>query len=139
MYVKIYSRNDDYKKTIDTRKRNFAELWLLKNIITWEWCFYWPTEIFVIFSRSLANYPTQDVFFFSFLKNCKYKGPLALRLECSPMALETGVQSQFESYQRLKKIALDPSLLNTQHYKVSIKGKVEQSREGSRALPYTSV
>ena len=28
-------------------------------------------------------------------------------------------------------------LLNTQHYKVRIKGKVEQSREWSSALPYT--
>ena len=31
------------------------------------------------------------------------------------------------------------ALLNTQHYKVRIKGKVEQLREWSRALPYTSV
>ena len=30
-------------------------------------------------------------------------------------------------------------LLNTQQYKVLIKGKVEQSRERSSALPYTSV
>ena len=37
------------------------------------------------------------------------------------------------------KIVLDTSLLNTQHYKVHIKGKVEQSRETSSALPYTSV
>ena len=37
------------------------------------------------------------------------------------------------------KIVLDTSLLNTQHYKVRIKGKVEQSRERSCALPYTSV
>ena len=35
------------------------------------------------------------------------------------------------------KIVLDPSLLNTQQYKVCIKGKVEQSRERSSALPYT--
>ena len=33
------------------------------------------------------------------------------------------VQSQVESYQRLKKIILDASLLNTQHYKVQIKSK----------------
>ena len=39
-----------------------------------------------------------------------------------------GVQSQGESYQRLKKMVLDSTLLNTQHYKVWIKGKVEQSR-----------
>ena len=37
------------------------------------------------------------------------------------------------------KIVLDTSLLNTQQYKVRIKGKVEQSRERSSALPYTSV
>ena len=38
-----------------------------------------------------------------------------------------------------KKMVLDSALLNTQHYKVRIKGKVEQSKEGSIALPYTSV
>ena len=37
------------------------------------------------------------------------------------------------------KMVLDTSLLNTQQYKVRIKGKVEQSRERSSALPYTSV
>ena len=37
------------------------------------------------------------------------------------------------------KMVLDAVLLNTQHYKVRIKGKVEQSRERSSALPYTSV
>ena len=34
---------------------------------------------------------------------------------------------------------LDAALLSTQHYKVRIKGKVEQSWERSSALPYTSV
>ena len=38
-----------------------------------------------------------------------------------------------------QKMALDASLLNAQHYKIEIMGKVEQSRERSRALPYTSV
>ena len=37
------------------------------------------------------------------------------------------------------KMVLDASLLNTQQYKVRIKGKVELSRERSSALPYTSV
>ena len=55
------------------------------------------------------------------------------------MVWETGVQSQVESYQRLKKMVLDTALLNTQHYKVGIKNKVKQSREWSSALPYTSV
>ena len=38
---------------------------------------------------------------------------------------------------KIKKLVLDASLLNTQNYKVRIKGKVEQSREKSRTLPYT--
>ena len=37
------------------------------------------------------------------------------------------------------KMVLDTYLFNTQRYKVRIKGKVEQSREKSSALPYTSV
>ena len=36
-------------------------------------------------------------------------------------------------------MALDTTLLNTQQYKVRIKGKVQQSSEKSSALPYTSV
>ena len=55
------------------------------------------------------------------------------------MAWEIGVQSPVESYQRLKKMVLDAALLNTQHYKVRIKGKVKQSREMNNSLPYTSV
>ena len=54
------------------------------------------------------------------------------------MVRETGVQSQDESYQRLKMV-LDVALLNIQHYKIRIKGKVEQSREWSSALSYTSM
>ena len=44
------------------------------------------------------------------------------------MVQETGIQYQVESYLRLKKKkknVLDAALLNTQHYKLSIKGKVE--------------
>ena len=37
------------------------------------------------------------------------------------------------------KMVLDTYLLNTQQYKVRIKGKVQQSRERSSALPYTTV
>ena len=36
-------------------------------------------------------------------------------------------------------MVLDTSLLNTQHYKVRIKGNMEQSREMSSVPPYTSV
>ena len=54
------------------------------------------------------------------------------------MVLETQVQSQVET-QKTQKMVLNAALLSIQHYKVRIKGKVEQSREWSRALPYTSV
>ena len=40
---------------------------------------------------------------------------------------------------KTQKMVLDSSLLNTQNYKVWIKGKVEQSREKSSDLSYTSV
>ena len=40
---------------------------------------------------------------------------------------------------KTQKMGLDAALLNTQHYKARIKGKVEQSREWRSALPYTSV
>ena len=47
------------------------------------------------------------------------------------------VQSQVAS--KTLKMVLDTSLFNTQQYKVRIEGKVEQSREKSSTLPYTSV
>ena len=40
---------------------------------------------------------------------------------------------------KTQKMVLDATLLNTQHYKLRIKGKVEQSRERSSALSYTLV
>ena len=40
---------------------------------------------------------------------------------------------------KTQEMLLDASLLNSQHYKVWIKGKVEQSRERSCALSYTLV
>ena len=40
---------------------------------------------------------------------------------------------------KTQKMVLEASLLNTQHYKVRIKGKVVLSRERSSALPYTLV
>ena len=55
------------------------------------------------------------------------------------MAQETYVQFQVESYQRLKKMVFDASLLNTQQYNLGIKGKVEQSKERSCNLPNTSM
>ena len=40
---------------------------------------------------------------------------------------------------KIQKIVHNAALLNTQLYKVRIKGKIEQTRELSSAIPYTSV
>ena len=40
---------------------------------------------------------------------------------------------------KTQKMVFDAALLNIQHYKVWIKNKVEQSREWSMALSYSSV
>ena len=40
---------------------------------------------------------------------------------------------------KTQKWYLMPNLPNTQHYKVSFKGKIEQSRDWSCALPYGAV
>ena len=50
---------------------------------------------------------------------------MARWVECSPMVWETWVHVIPITF----KIVLDTSLLNTQQYKVRIKGKMEQSRE----------
>ena len=52
-------------------------------------------------------------------------------VECSPTAGETRSKTQ--------KIVFDASFLNTQYYKVRIKGKVEQSKERSSVFHYTLV
>ena len=51
----------------------------------------------------------------------------------------SGPGDQSSVIPKTQKTVLDASLLNTQHYKVRIKGKVEQSRERSNARPYTSM
>ena len=40
---------------------------------------------------------------------------------------------------KTQKMVADTALLNTQYYKVRIKGKVDQSKEWSCTLPYTTV
>ena len=70
-------------------------------------------------------------------------------VECSPMVREIDVVFNNGAgdrgsipgrvIPRTQKMVLDAALLSTQHYKVRINGKVEQSRERSSALPYTSV
>ena len=51
------------------------------------------------------------------------------------MVLETWVQSQVASYQRLKKMVLDTSLLNTQQYKVLSRVKWSNTGKGIAPSP----
>ena len=55
------------------------------------------------------------------------------------MVRETGVQSPGRVITKTKEMVLDAAFLSTQHYKVRIRGKAEQSREWSSALSYTLV
>ena len=64
--------------------------------------------------------------------------PLIQWVEYSLMVQETGVQSQVESYQRLKKMVLDSAMFSTQYYKVSVKWSTTERRE-IRNFPYPSV
>ena len=57
-----------------------------------------------------------------FISSLAYRDPIACRV-----------------IRKTQKMLLDPSLLNTQHFKIWIKGEVEQSRERSSTLPYTLV
>ena len=57
-----------------------------------------------------------------FIYLCMFKGNRFIGLVGRVIANDPGDQ-------RLLKMVFDTSLLNTQHYKVCIKGKVEQSRE----------
>ena len=66
-------------------------------------------------------------------------GTLAQRLECSPNGPGDLGSIPGRVIPKTLKMVLDTTLLNTQHYKVRFKGKVEQSWEWSSALPYTLV
>ena len=60
---------------------------------------------------------------------------LAYWLECSPNDPGKPGTNPRSSHTKDSKMVLDASLLNTQHYKVQVNGKVKQSRERSGALP----
>ena len=65
--------------------------------------------------------------------------PLSLQILVFAKGLEDWGSIPGPVIPKTQKMVHDAVLLNTQHYKVRIKGKVEQSREKSSALPYTSV
>ena len=70
-----------------------------------------------------------------------WKEQLSIDLMSRVFAIGPGDQGSIPGrvIPKTKKMVLDVSLLNTQHDKVRIKGKVKQSREQNSALPYTLV
>ena len=68
-------------------------------------------------------------------------GGLAIGLMSRVFANGPGDQGSLPGWviPKAQKMVLDAALFNTQHYKMRIKGKVEQSWEWSSALPYTLV
>ena len=79
------------------------------------------------------------IYIYMYVYTYIYTGTLAQRLECSPMAPGDLGSIPGRVIPKTLKMELDTTLLNTQHYKVRFKGKVEQSWEWSSALPYTLV
>ena len=61
-------------------------------------------------------------------------GPLVKRLECLPMARETRVQSQVESYQRLKKWYLIPPCLTLSIIRYG--SRIKWSNPGKEIVPF---
>ena len=92
---------------------------------------YWSTQWILIYYGKI-------ICIWYFFDAMIYKGLKYVWVDCSSMVWEIGVQSKVDSYQRLKN-GTWYRMASIQHYKVKIKGKVEQSREWSNALPYTSV
>ena len=96
-----------------------------------------------MFSCTSKNYRISQTWRWNILESFSvgYKFDQSIVLAVREFAKSPGDRDSIQGRVILKtqKTVFDASLLNTQHYKVWIKGKVEQSRERSSALPYTSV
>ena len=92
---------------------------------SWYLSFFSHSFSFILWSARTAKSTILQVFFFFFFFVDNGPGDLgSIPGRVIPKTL---------------KMELDTTLLNTQHYKVRFKGKVEQSWEWSSALPYTLV
>ena len=91
------------------------------------------------FSNPLYSPPTTYGFRYSYQKLMIYNRLIGLVSRVFAYGLGDLGSITIHIIPKTLKMVLDTSLLNTQQYKACIKGKVEQSRERSSALSYTSV
>ena len=101
-------------------------------------------------SESLHSIFTSHSFIYSFIKMCKCLCVCVCVCVCvcidvtSPLAKRETCPGNRSSIPGLvipktQKMVLDISLLNTQHYKSCIKGKMQQFKERGHAHPYNTV
>ena len=88
----------------------------------------------VILADTSRNLKTGEVFFFSFANQ-------DISLMSRVFASGPGDWGSISGrvIPKTQKMVLDAASFNTQYYKIWIKGKVDQSKEWSSALLYTSV
>ena len=78
-------------------------------------------------------------FYYCFYVQLLYYPDIGIMVRVFANDLEDLDSIPFRVIPKTQKMVLDASLFNTQQYKVGIKGKVDQSRERSSTLPYTSL
>ena len=107
-----------------------------KSTIRWVifFCFNWLSLGLVVWSRLGDIFVSQNYYYYYLL--LYYLIPdigLGVRVFANGPGDLGSIPGRF--IPKTQKMVLDASLLNTQHYKVRIKGKVEQSREGVAPSP----
>ena len=95
-------------------------------------------ELFLSCICCLLVMPSEYLWFYALLTS-SLKGKIVLRGRVFADSPGDLVSIPGRVIPKTLKMVLDTSLLNTRQYKVCIKGKVEQLRERSSALPDTSV
>ena len=113
------------------------QIWSL--YLHWNCYSYIFKFVFIFFKKFIINYrdKVQYVFLRLFLNLCYQAIGLMSRVFANGTGDRGSIPGRF--ILKTQKMFLDAALFKIQHYKVRIKGKVEQSWEWSSALSYTSV
>ena len=94
------------------------------------------TDLLLIYSSThLIHFIDCRVFLLLKVVLCHQTGPLAKRLECLPVARETRIQSQVESYQRFKKWYLMSPCLTLSIIKYGTRVKWSNPEKGVSRFP----